>query len=165
MYLCASVYICLGVTCWVKGWLLGSRLWCLILSLSLSLWYPGSGMVLDCINSWSLHSYLLLSHGFELWYWHWFCAAESRFLHTISLRRTFECSLMNILQQVEEIWSRNEIQGYIRWSWNVTLTLGLCTLFNWEEYLVKFIENRLKGLGDMKQTRVEGEITLPWSMI
>ena len=28
-------------------------------SLSLSHWYPGSGMVLDCIDSWSLHPYLL----------------------------------------------------------------------------------------------------------
>ena len=27
-------------------------------SLSLSHWYPGSGVVLDCINSWSLHPYL-----------------------------------------------------------------------------------------------------------
>ena len=29
-------------------------------SLSLSHWYPGSGVVLDCIDSWSLHHYLLL---------------------------------------------------------------------------------------------------------
>ena len=28
-------------------------------SLSLSKWYPGSGVVLDCIDSWSLHPYLL----------------------------------------------------------------------------------------------------------
>ena len=28
-------------------------------SLSLSHWYPGSGVVLDCIDSWSLHPYLL----------------------------------------------------------------------------------------------------------
>ena len=28
-------------------------------SLSLSNWYPGSGVVLDCIDSWSLHPYLL----------------------------------------------------------------------------------------------------------
>ena len=27
--------------------------------LSLSHWYPGSGVVLDCIDSWSLHLYLL----------------------------------------------------------------------------------------------------------
>ena len=28
-------------------------------SFSLSHWYPGSGVVLDCIDSWSLHHYLL----------------------------------------------------------------------------------------------------------
>ena len=33
------------------GWPLGSRLWCLIVTLSLSHWYPGSGVVLDCIDS------------------------------------------------------------------------------------------------------------------
>ena len=33
-----------------KGLTLGSRLWCLTVSLSLSHWYPGSGVVLDCIN-------------------------------------------------------------------------------------------------------------------
>ena len=43
-----------------KGWPLGSRLWCLTVSMSLSHWYPGSGVVLDCIDSWSLHPYLLL---------------------------------------------------------------------------------------------------------
>ena len=30
---------------------LGSRLWYPILSLSLAHWYPGSGVVLDCIDS------------------------------------------------------------------------------------------------------------------
>ena len=29
------------------------------MSLSLSHWYPGSGVVLVCIDSWSLHPYLL----------------------------------------------------------------------------------------------------------
>ena len=42
-----------------KGWPLGSRLWCQAVSLSLSHWYPRSGVVLDCIDSWSLHPYLL----------------------------------------------------------------------------------------------------------
>ena len=42
-----------------KGWPLGSHLWCLTVSLLLSHWYPGSGVVLDCIDSWSLHPYLL----------------------------------------------------------------------------------------------------------
>ena len=33
----------------------------LLWNLSLSCWYPGSGVVLDCIDSWSLYPYLLLS--------------------------------------------------------------------------------------------------------
>ena len=34
-----------------KGWPLGSRLWCLTIRLSLSHWYPGSDVVLDCIDA------------------------------------------------------------------------------------------------------------------
>ena len=33
-----------------KGWPLGYCLRCLIVKLTLSHWYPGSGMVLDCID-------------------------------------------------------------------------------------------------------------------
>ena len=54
------VRVCLYVLCsnlLGKGWPLGSRLWCLTVCLSLSHWYPGSGVVLDCIDSWSLHPY------------------------------------------------------------------------------------------------------------
>ena len=40
-----------------KDWPLGSRLWYITVSLSLSHWYPGSGVVLDCIDS--LLTYLL----------------------------------------------------------------------------------------------------------
>ena len=60
---CALVSVCLYVPCGHllgKGWPLGSRLWCPTVSLSLSHWYPGSGVVLDCIDFWSLHPYLLL---------------------------------------------------------------------------------------------------------
>ena len=47
------VRVCLYVLfCYLlgKGWPLGSRLWCLTVSLSLSHWYPGSGVELDCID-------------------------------------------------------------------------------------------------------------------
>ena len=56
----AFVRICLYVPCGHllgKGWPLGSRLWCITVSLLLSLLYPGLGVVLDCIDSWSLHLY------------------------------------------------------------------------------------------------------------
>ena len=50
----AFVRVCLFVPCGHlqgKGWPLGSRLWCITVSLSLSHWYPGSGVVLYCIDS------------------------------------------------------------------------------------------------------------------
>ena len=54
--------VCLFVPCghlpW-KGWPLGSRLWYITMSLSLSHWYPGSDVMLGCIDSWSLYPYLL----------------------------------------------------------------------------------------------------------
>ena len=57
-FLCVCLYVPCGQLLG-KGWPLGSRLWCLTVSLSLSHWYPGSGVVLDCIDSWSLLPYLL----------------------------------------------------------------------------------------------------------
>ena len=66
MSLCTSVYMCFVVTCWERADLLALVLWCLIVNLSLSHWYPGSGLVLDCIDSWSLHPYLLSYHIFIL---------------------------------------------------------------------------------------------------
>ena len=50
----AFVHVCLYVPCGHllgKSCPLGSRLWRLTLSLSLSNWYPGSGVVHDCIDS------------------------------------------------------------------------------------------------------------------
>ena len=49
------VCVCLFVPCGHllgKGRPLSSRLWCITVSLShFSHWYPGSGVVLDCIGS------------------------------------------------------------------------------------------------------------------
>ena len=42
-----------------KGWPLCPRLWCLIASFLLSHWHPGSNVVLDCNDYWSLSSFLL----------------------------------------------------------------------------------------------------------
>ena len=57
----AFVHVCLSMPCGHllgKGWPLGSRLWCLIATLSLSDWYLKSAVVLDCINSWYMPSFL-----------------------------------------------------------------------------------------------------------
>ena len=48
--LCTRLFICALLSPAGKGPLC-SRLWPLIVSLSLSHWYPGSGVVLDCIDS------------------------------------------------------------------------------------------------------------------
>ena len=65
-----------------NGWPLGSRLWCLIVSLLLSHWYFGSGVVLDCIDSWSLPSFLLIfcdKHPLLMSQAHWpFCPLTKR---------------------------------------------------------------------------------------
>ena len=57
---CERLFICAlwspagkGLTSWLS-FVVSS------VGLSLSHWYPGSGVVLDCIDSWSLHYYLLL---------------------------------------------------------------------------------------------------------
>ena len=50
MPLCVSVYLCLVVTCWERADLL-ALVFSLTVSLSLSHWYPGSGVVLHCIDS------------------------------------------------------------------------------------------------------------------
>ena len=50
MPLCVSVYLCLVVTCWEIADLL-ALVCSLTVSLSLSNWYPGSGVVLHCIDS------------------------------------------------------------------------------------------------------------------
>ena len=50
MSLCASVYMCFVVTCWGRADLL--TLFCgVYCEFSLSHWYPGSDVVLDCIDS------------------------------------------------------------------------------------------------------------------
>ena len=66
----AFVSACLYVPCGHllgKSWPLSSRLWYPTVSLSLSHWYPGSGVVLDCIDSWLLHPYLLQMRYFYIW--------------------------------------------------------------------------------------------------
>ena len=61
----ASMHVCMLMPCGHllgKGWPLGSRLWWLFVTLSLSNWCPGSGVVLDCIDSRFLPYFLLQAH-------------------------------------------------------------------------------------------------------
>ena len=79
MHSCASVYWCLYSGHLLgKGWPLGSCLWCLIVTLSLSHWYPGSGVVLDCIiPDLCPFSYFLKSHF-------WKCQTLSHIIYIYS---------------------------------------------------------------------------------
>ena len=70
MSFCVSVYMALwspagkGLTSWLS-FVVST------MSLSLSNWYPGSGVVLDCIDSWSLHPYLLCDNAQTRLSLHW----------------------------------------------------------------------------------------------
>ena len=75
--LCARLFICAlwspagkGLTSWLS-FVVST------VSLSLSHWYPGSGVVLDCIDSWSLHPFLL---------WNW----QSIWQTTITIIKSFD---------------------------------------------------------------------------
>ena len=57
--LCGRLFICALWSLAGKGLTSWLYMWCLTVNLSLSHWYPGSGVVLDCIDSRSLHPYLL----------------------------------------------------------------------------------------------------------
>ena len=70
VFVCVCLYVLCGHLLG-KGWPLGSRLWCLTVSLSLSHWYPGSGVLVDCIDSWSLHPHLLFFYFFFRFYKGW----------------------------------------------------------------------------------------------
>ena len=60
--LCARLFICALLSPAGKGLTSWLSFVVSTVSLSLSHWYPGSGVVLDCIDSWSLHPYLLCNH-------------------------------------------------------------------------------------------------------
>ena len=84
----AFVHVCLTMPCCLllgKGRPFGSRLWCLIVNLSLSHWYPGSGVVLDCIDSWSLPFCLLLQPGMKTVAWY------PCYIHVISMFEYILC--------------------------------------------------------------------------
>ena len=69
-----SVHCCLVVT-WRERADLGTCLWCLLWFCYFPIWYPVTGVVLDCNNSWALLSFLLCTfwmmlmnrHENQLW--------------------------------------------------------------------------------------------------
>ena len=90
---CARLFICAlwspagkGLTSWLS-FVVSS------VSLSLSHWYPGSGVVLDCIDSWSLHHYLLL------WIYLWIALNKTTFVSI------FQFSLPKRIKLVVKGWN------------------------------------------------------------
>ena len=95
--LCARLFICAlwspagkGLTSWLS-FVVST------VSLSLSHRYPGSGVVLDCIDSWYLHPYLLSSghHDVALFewlrQWHWI----DNYVIIASLNSESACKVIN----------------------------------------------------------------------
>ena len=99
-----------------KGWPFGSRLWCLTVSLWVSHWYPWTGVVLDCIDSWSLHHYLLTSinstccmsckfgEKFEYDNWnHIFCEKYILHIRYIIIKEWWDKSVLVVQSVVRQI--------------------------------------------------------------
>ena len=82
--LCARLFICALWSPAGKGLTSGLSFVVSAVNLSLSHWYPGSGVVLDCIDSWTLHPYLL-----------WFCFIISWTTMEVSLTPT-ECKIYSL---------------------------------------------------------------------
>ena len=116
---CARLFICAswspagkGLTSWLS-FVVSS------VSLSLSHWYPGSGVVLDCIDSWSLQPYLLLLMHI--------CYSKIHFLQLgpFKLIKTTLNSL-NVLEGLSQVLNRYPKGSHNTWA----------TWFNYRVWLI-----------------------------
>ena len=92
-----------------------------------------------------------------------------RVLHIISLRRTFDQSLMNIFSRIKEILFKHEFQDSNSWSSAVNLTLNR---HGWAmrsahqpakaSICPKYNENPSKGKGDMERTWNSMKFNCDW---
>ena len=127
-YFCyAFLCVCLLMPCGHllgKGCPLCSRLWCHIVKLSLSHWYPRSAVVLDCIDSWSLPSFFL-------------CQTSDPLAHQNGCDRIFKIWSFTML------WSMTtQLMDPTSLSANPFLTL--CRLESFKRVLLKTVETQVK---------------------
>ena len=103
----AFVCVCLYVPCGHllgKGWPLDSPVWCLTVSLSLSHWYPGSGVIFDCIYSWSLHPYLLCqARNFSFLFEADFCISKLKSPTTMTLLTVVSTDNLEAVGELESL--------------------------------------------------------------
>ena len=98
---CARLFICAlwspagkGLTSWLS-FVVSS------VSLSLSHWYPGSGVVLDCVDSWSLHHYLLSCVS------SWHISKHFTLCTTLSLNIKIQFTLLSCIVSHINGWERS----------------------------------------------------------
>ena len=101
---CARLFICAlwspagkGLTSWLS-FVVSS------VSLSLSHWYPGSGVVLDCIDSWSLQPYYFTF----IKSWHWILESHIKWARTTTYNFIFvhfsHCDLSELLTRYKYMY-------------------------------------------------------------
>ena len=116
---CARLFICASWSPAGKG--LTSWLSFVVYSVSLSLshWYPGSGVVLDCIDSWSLQPYLLVLMSKHL--------QTSRQMHSVWNRYTPKyierawCAFQSKFYSILLYSSKQEVKNTWRHIWRCTV--------------------------------------------
>ena len=122
---CARLFICAlwspagkGLTSWLS-FVVSS------VSLSLSHWYPGSGVVLDCIDSWSLQPYYLDEFQKSKWFrlhapTQHFCTSNHGFaVHTMQQQTSFFIRNDTYVKLLY-LKRKNEIGIYIRCNYQTT---------------------------------------------
>ena len=107
---CARLFICAlwspagkGLTSWLS-FVVSS------VSLSLSHWYPGSGVVLDCIDSWSLQPYYL----------DWICFRDNA-TQEISICIIQHIILLNPVRlgSLCIVCASSKVVLHLKWSWHL----------------------------------------------
>ena len=115
-----------------KGWSLGPRFWCLTVSLSLSHLYPGSGVVLDCIDFWSLHPYLLLS----------ILSESSRNLEVELNASTTSAWLLSERDNMKSLSQQNKNKSATKGAQLVPIGIPTICPYNFEPNLINILSKR-----------------------